>query len=307
MEEYLKGRRHPVEVAKDILKTRFPKALCGFAAGSFQRGEATASSDIDLVIIFEKLDFAWRESFLFEDWPVEAFVHDPDTLNYFFQEVNEKDGVLSLPNMVFEGTTVLAENEFSHALKKKAQKLLMGSPTPWTEEIIYHQRYGLTDLVDDLRAPRNELEAHITVGAIHEMLGNFYFRSKNLWSASRKHIPRRLLQLDQQMGQLNLEEYIVSLASSGWLLHPVSIKTMRQSNTVYLARPGFPALIEVQQKKKLSDKDLFVTEISFPIDTKLISLTKSIGLERIIRPSTKEFQFLMGGMVVKLQDLLISH
>src|SRR5688572_21616157 len=80
LEPYLKNRRLPVEVAKDILQKRFPKALFGFVAGSFHRGEATTTSDIDLVIIFEKLEFAWRESFMFEDWPVEAFVHDPETL-----------------------------------------------------------------------------------------------------------------------------------------------------------------------------------------------------------------------------------
>ena len=49
---------------------------------------------------------------------------------------------------------------------------------------------------------------------------------------------------------LNLESYIESLAGSGWLLHPISIKTMKQSQTVYLARPGFPGLIEVQERKE---------------------------------------------------------
>lgn len=50
---------------------------------------------------------------------------------------------------------------------------------------------------------------------------------------------------------LHLEQYIESLAGSGWLLHPVSIKTMKQSQTAYLARPGFPGLIEVQERKEL--------------------------------------------------------
>ncbi|MDD4976749.1 MAG: VOC family protein [Bacteriovorax sp.] len=48
---------------------------------------------------------------------------------------------------------------------------------------------------------------------------------------------------------LNLELYLESIASSGWLLHPMSIKTIKEAHTAYLARPGFPALIEVHGRK----------------------------------------------------------
>jgi hypothetical protein len=36
---------------------------------------------------------------------------------------------------------------------------------------------------------------------LHEVLGNFYFRANNLWSASRKHIPRRLEKIDPALHQ----------------------------------------------------------------------------------------------------------
>jgi hypothetical protein len=88
------NRRPPVDVASDILKDRYPDALLAFVAGSFNRGEATMFSDIDLVVIFQKLDNAWRESFVFQDWPVEVFAHDPETLRYFFRD-DAKSGVPS--------------------------------------------------------------------------------------------------------------------------------------------------------------------------------------------------------------------
>lgn len=201
MSRYLNGRRNPLAVAKDILDHRFPNALFAFVAGSFNRDEATTSSDIDLVVIFEKLEFAWRESFIFEEWPVEAFVHDSETLNYFFQEVDGKDGILSLPSMVIEGEVVPTESKLSLKLKDMAQKKLMEKPSLWTKEAIYHQRYGITDLIDDLRDPLNEIEAKITIGALHEALGAFYFQANEAWSASRKHILRQLLKLDPQLGQ----------------------------------------------------------------------------------------------------------
>lgn len=51
MESYLNNRRHPVDVAIEILKSKFPNASIGFVAGSFQRGEATTSSDIEIYLL----------------------------------------------------------------------------------------------------------------------------------------------------------------------------------------------------------------------------------------------------------------
>jgi hypothetical protein len=190
------NRRQPVDVAPDILRQRYPGALLAFVAGSFNRGQATLSSDIDLVVIFPKLDHAWRESFLFEDWPVEAFVHDPATLRYFFYEVDAESGVPSLPAMVSEGPAIPATHPMADELKALARHLLGGRPKAWDVATLTEKRYGITDLLEDLRDPRTPLEAAATIGRLHEQLGNFYFRAQGLWSASNKHIPRRLAEID---------------------------------------------------------------------------------------------------------------
>lgn len=103
---------------------------------------------------------------------------------------------------------------------------------------------------------------------------------------------------------LNLESYIESLAGSGWLLHPISIKTMKQSQTAYLARPGFPGLIEVQERKKLNDRPLFVDKVSIPLESKQEGLIKHIGLEHIVKPSVGEIEFSFGGSTINMKDLL---
>ena len=190
------GRRLPTDVAASILKEKYPNALFAFVGGSFNRGEATLYSDIDLVVIFQTLDHAWRESFVFEDWPVEAFVHDPETLRYFFQEVDAKSAVLSLPAMVMEGPVVPCTHPMAVELKALAQGVLNGQPALWDLDTLDSKRYRITDLIDDLRDPRTDLEAAATIGILHEELGDFYFRSKGWWSASKKHIPRRLAAVD---------------------------------------------------------------------------------------------------------------
>jgi Nucleotidyltransferase domain len=189
-------RRSPIDVALDILKEKYPDALFAFVAGSFNRGEATLFSDIDMVVIFGKVDNAWRESFLFEDWPVEAFVHDPETLRYFFHEVDAKSGVLSLPAMVLEGPAVPFAHPLASELRTMARNLLSSPATIWDTHTLNAKRYGITDLVDDLRDPRTTLEAAATIGLLHEQLGDFYFRAQGSWSASKKHIPRRLARID---------------------------------------------------------------------------------------------------------------
>ncbi|WP_418336537.1 nucleotidyltransferase domain-containing protein [Rhizobium gallicum] len=68
-----------------VLSARFDGYSFAFAAGSIVRGEGTENSDIDLVVVFERLDRVWRESFVDNGLPFEAFVHDPETLNRFFE------------------------------------------------------------------------------------------------------------------------------------------------------------------------------------------------------------------------------
>ncbi len=82
---------------------------------------------------------------------------------------------------------------------------------------------------------------------------------------------------------LNLESFLEAIALSGWLLHPTSLKTMKQTKTAYLARPGFPALIEVQEREKLNNGLLFVNEIVLKMDSIHEKLLEPIGLHNVVK------------------------
>ena len=77
-------KKEPRSAVTEILAEKYPEARVVFLAGSVVRGEDTETSDLDLVVIFDRLPQAYRESFIFGGWPVEAFIHDPETLRYFF-------------------------------------------------------------------------------------------------------------------------------------------------------------------------------------------------------------------------------
>jgi hypothetical protein len=147
-----------IAAAKSIHRERYADAEVTFLAGSLVRGEGTSTSDLDLVVVFKNLANAYRESFRFGGWPVEAFVHDPQTLAYFFHEVDKPSGIPSLPTMVSEGIEVPRSSEFSRALKAAANLVIDEGPPPWERTDIDRSRYAITGLVDDLREPRSRAE-----------------------------------------------------------------------------------------------------------------------------------------------------
>jgi hypothetical protein len=55
---------------------------------------------------------------------IEAFVHDPATLEYFFVEMDRASGIPSLPQMVMEGIEVPGPTDMSVRLKRRAAALL---------------------------------------------------------------------------------------------------------------------------------------------------------------------------------------
>jgi predicted nucleotidyltransferase len=188
-------RPSPEEAARGIFGERYAGARVLFLAGSVMRGEATETSDLDVVVVYESLPNSYRESFVYEGWPVEAFVHDVATLEEFFER-DRRRGLPSLMSMVWEGVEIPSASEFSEGLKRRARELLEAGPPPWDEGELTLRRYRLTDWVDDMRFPRSGEELVATGAWLYRDAAEFYFRTRGLWSAHSKSIPRRLRAAD---------------------------------------------------------------------------------------------------------------
>jgi hypothetical protein len=193
--------------AREVHVERYSKAAVLFAAGSFVRGEATSYSDLDLVVVFNSVPNAYRESFRFEGVPVEAFVHDPGTLNYFFNEFDRPSGIPALPQMVKEGVEIPEPNELSSLLKRLATAVLDLGPPPLSADTLQRRRYELSDLLDDLRDPRSYAELAASGSLLYGSLADFYLRSRGCWSAKGKSIPRVLDQSDSGIGDKFCESF----------------------------------------------------------------------------------------------------
>jgi predicted nucleotidyltransferase len=183
-----------IEITNEILRTKYPTAKFAFLAGSIVRGEGTAFSDLDIVIIYEELPNAFRESFYFQDFPVETFVHTPETLNYFL-EADSKSAAPSLAMMVAEGIEVPAKNDLSKKLKLLANDCL-NNPPKISDEEIRNFRCWITDLIDDIREPRSKEELTASGTMLYGAIADFYLRTNGVWSAKSKTIPRKLRKLN---------------------------------------------------------------------------------------------------------------
>lgn len=199
-------RISPVEAARGFWRERYAGAGVVFVGGSVVRGEATPASDLDVVVVYERLPNAYREAFVYGGWPVEAFVHDVETLERFF-EMDRLRGLPALMSMVAEGVEVPEPSEFSARWKRRAVELLEAGPPPWDEEESTLRRYRLTDWVDDMRFPRSADELLATGAYLYQDAAEFYFRTRGLWSAHSKTIPRRLRRTDAAFAEKFLRAF----------------------------------------------------------------------------------------------------
>ena len=188
----LSSRGDPLPTVQKLIKERYPDAKAAFWAGSVSVNQGTSASDLDLVIVFEEVAHAYREAFIYDGWPTDAFIHDLDTLRYFFEESRTGNGISGLCYMILNGREVTNPSVFSENVKTLALEILNAGPATWDQEQINKERFLITDVLDDIKYPAGRDEQIASAAWLLEALGQFYFRSQNKWCASGKSIIRYL-------------------------------------------------------------------------------------------------------------------
>ncbi|CAN5618139.1 nucleotidyltransferase domain-containing protein [soil metagenome] len=191
----------PIFAAKDLFETRYQGAAAVLVAGSVVRGEASQYSDLDLVVIFPSVRAAYRESFTHMGWPVEAFIHDLETLRYFFYKIDQPSATSTLCEMVKEGLEVPGACKISDQAKLLATEVLKAGPPALTFEEIEDRRYSISELIDDLRDPRTRHEMNATAARVYGELADFYCRSRGGWTSAGKGLLKRMRAHDPLMAR----------------------------------------------------------------------------------------------------------
>jgi hypothetical protein len=102
----------------------------------------------------------------------------------------------------------------------------------------------------------------------------------------------------------DLDRFIEGLAGSGWYLHPHSLRTIRDSRTAWLARPGTPFLVEVQEREDSSEALPLVTRLEVPLSDREREMISALGIEQVTPSSDNHIWIGFGEHRILLDELL---
>jgi hypothetical protein len=188
-------RTAPEVVACRVLTERYERVRAAVLAGSVVRGEATATSDLDMVIVLETLDTPYRESFVLDSWPVEAFLHNPVSWPSFFADDAERRRP-SLPRMCAEGTILVDVDGLATHMKAEAQALIDAGPKPLTNAELRARRYRLTDLLADFVGSQVRGEIYVIANELAMAAAEFLLLVNGQWLGRSKWLYRGLARLN---------------------------------------------------------------------------------------------------------------
>lgn len=192
-----------VGLVRRFAATHYPDAEAALLAGSQARGEGTAGSDYDVVLLFGSLsDGAWREMVFFEGQHVEVFAHDVGTLAYFCREMDRPSGVPALPAMIAEGISALSRPSLLlDDARGIACEALRFGPIPLDTDALRHRRYAITDLAVALQSGRDRGVLTAAGAALYAALADFALRAAGHWSGVGKALPRALATTDPRLAE----------------------------------------------------------------------------------------------------------
>lgn len=185
--------RDPVASALAFIEAYFPECDVAFLAGSVVRGEATATSDLDIVVLTGREAAPYRESFLWEGWPIEVFVHnEPSLFDYF-----DRGAMPILQQMCVE-SIVLRDRDGTTAkrVKEEARRRLDAGPEPLAAEELDALRYSVTNILDDFSGSTSEGEDYFIAQELASECVRLVLLTNRRWLGHGKWTLRALRRFD---------------------------------------------------------------------------------------------------------------
>ncbi|WP_280507046.1 nucleotidyltransferase domain-containing protein [Nocardia flavorosea] len=187
------------DTARKLVHERFPQARAAWLGGSTVLGTATPTSDLDITVLLAGPPAPYRESLRYHRWPVELFVHTESSMEYFLatERTARKPTTLRLIGQ----TQILLDSDGSGAyLQEKCAALLAAGPEPLGVEELRAERYGLTDLLDDLVGSRDDDERLLIAFGLWRATAELVLTGHGRWMGSGKWLHRELASFDREAG-----------------------------------------------------------------------------------------------------------
>lgn len=146
--------------AQRFVVAHYPQALAAFLGGSAASGDATESSDLDILVVLPDTwaSASFVETVTYEGQLVEVFVYGRHALLPWLEKGRE-EGRPVLDRLTAYGVS-LVQGEVADRMSAASRRMLDAGPTPIDAEQLNRRRYALSSLVDDVAdavdlGPRN--------------------------------------------------------------------------------------------------------------------------------------------------------
>jgi predicted nucleotidyltransferase len=193
------------QAASSLVADRFPQASVALLTGSAARGVATATSDLDIVVVLSGSPAPYRETLRHGGWLVELFVHTEQSLHGFYER-ERAEGRCTLAHMVATGEALVAA-EAALLLAADAEEMIEQGPPALSVAEADKRRYLITADLDDLVDATDSEERVWIASHLVTSAADLALRVSGQWSGRGKWLFRNLQQWDASVATSLTEVY----------------------------------------------------------------------------------------------------
>ncbi|HEY8720556.1 nucleotidyltransferase domain-containing protein [Pengzhenrongella sp.] len=208
----------PAEIAVALVAARFPDAVAAFLGGSSATGaRQTSTSDLDIVVVRGDGAAVFRETTTSQGWLVELFVHTPSSCRHYW----DLDAAARRPpllRMCAEGVQLVSVEGGAERVRTEARRRLAAGPPPVGEDEWAARRYGLSDLLDDLRGAARGPELVFIANEVLTATCEMALLAQGRWLGTGKWLARELERLDTGLLQELTSAHAAAVGGDGQAL-----------------------------------------------------------------------------------------
>jgi predicted nucleotidyltransferase len=185
---------------EEILDERFPDAVGGLVAGSVGRGDDTAGSDVDLLVLTSGPPAPMRSTERVGGRLVEFFVHTEESFSRFVdREVPLRRSPLL--HMAADGRVVRDRTGRTAHLQESARARWTAGPPPLHDAECEDRRYRLATLLDDLAEESGSAERAALAATVFTEVADLGLTVRGRWSGRGRWLARRLRAADDALAR----------------------------------------------------------------------------------------------------------
>jgi hypothetical protein len=178
----------------DTLAARYGQPLFCFFFGSHAFGRGDAGSDIDVIVVLNRVGNAYRETFSSNGFLFDAQVHDPETM-HFAMRLEQKNGFAILAGEVDQARVLPEPCELASKLKEVARQVIGSGASP-TKSWDAQRRY-LSAASSDLERCADANEQWIIAMDLYIKIMDIFLRCHGqLLAGPARYLVRSVRKLD---------------------------------------------------------------------------------------------------------------